>query len=85
VTASRAWAQPISRRPQLAARLATLASPQAAFPMEPLTMSDVNIQGTKMVGEWLNGEWRGARHERRETKILLEGERGLGYFGGGEK
>jgi hypothetical protein len=32
-----------------------------------------------MVGEKLIGEWGGARDERRETKILLEGERGFGY------
>jgi len=37
-----------------------------------------------MVGEWLNGEWSRVRDERRETKILLEGEWGLGYFGRGE-
>jgi len=47
VTASRAWTRPISRRPQLTARLATLASPQAAPAMEPLTMSDVNIQAQR--------------------------------------
>jgi len=38
-----------------------------------------------MVGERLSGEWDGVRDERRETKILLEGERGFGYFGPGEK
>ena len=35
-----------------------------------------------MVGEWISGEGSGGRDERRETKILLEGERGFGYFGG---
>ena len=38
-----------------------------------------------MVGERLIGEWSGVRDERQETKILLEGERGFGYFGRGEK
>jgi hypothetical protein len=33
-----------------------------------------------MVGERLIGEWSGARDQRRETKILLEGEWGFEYF-----
>ena len=42
-------------------------------------------KGAKIVAEWLNRKWGGARGERRETKIPLEGERGFGYFGPGEK
>jgi len=38
-----------------------------------------------MVGERLIGECGGARDERRGTKILIEGERGFGYSGAGEK
>ena len=34
-----------------------------------------------MVGETLFSDWSGGRGEIRETKILLEGEWGLGYFG----
>jgi len=33
-----------------------------------------------MFGERLIGEWSGARDQRRETKILLEGEWGFEYF-----
>jgi len=32
-----------------------------------------------MFGERLIGEWSGARDQRRETKILLEGEWGFEY------
>jgi hypothetical protein len=38
-------------------------------------------KGTKDVGERISGEGSGVRDERRETKILLEGEQGFGYFG----
>ena len=75
VTVSRTRTRPISRRPRLSARLATLASPKDVFTMEPLTMVSVNIQGRIGHREFVFltlMDTYGHRHktrDRREKKV----------------